>query len=269
MNRHKANLIVVLTLAAFASPARAQWTVYDPAVHTQQIIGTAQEIAKFVEIISHQVSQIEQLTEQVNTLHHYVDLFGNPAAMVPESIGVLTADLAKTEVGQTLGELQAAANATTAMLDSANGLYHAVGETFSTPGGEVIHRRVEPYRAIGAVQQTAANFLGVVGDAAARRVSLKNEIAKTTEALKSAQTDAEVQKLTGVLVGLGTALDSTEHEVAQASASAIVQDIANRADAQRQVEAKKEQQHAEFREAVARYGQTFQILNQATRFPTR
>ena len=133
----------------------------------------------------------------------------------------------------------------------------------------MIHRRAEPYRAIGAVQQTAANFLGVVGDAAARRVSLKNEIVKTTEALKSAQTDAEVQKLTGVLIGLGAALDGTEHEVAQASASAIVQDIANRADAQRQVEAKKEQQHAEFREAVARYGQTFQILNQATRFPTR
>ena len=41
----------------------------------------------------------------------------------------------------------------------------------------------------------------------------------------------------------------------------LVQDIANRNDAQRQVEAKKEQQHAEFTEAVQKYGQTFRLLN--------
>jgi hypothetical protein len=49
----------------------------------------------------------------------------------------------------------------------------------------------------------------------------------------------------------------------------VVQDIANRADAQRQVEAKKEQQHAEFTEAVHKYGQTFRLLNAPVTFPTR
>ena len=269
MKPHQAQLVALLAFAGLACPAHAQWTVYDPAVHTQQIVGTAQQIAKFVQIIGHQVSQIEQLKDQVKTLHHYVDLFGDPASIEPESIGVLAADLGRPEVGQTLGELQGAAEAEDAMIETAHGLYRAVGETFSTPGGEVVHRRAEPYRAIGAVQQTTANFIGVVNDAATRRVTLKNELVKTTAALKSAETDAEVQKLTGVLVGLGSALESTDHEVAQASASALVQDIANRADVQRQVEAKKEQQHAEFHEAVVRYGQTFRLLNQATRFPTR
>jgi hypothetical protein len=106
-------------------------------------------------------------------------------------------------------------------------------------------------------------------DAAARRVALKAEIARTTDALKAAQTDAEVQKLTGVLVGLSAALDGTDHEVSQATASAMVQDIANRADAQRQVEAKKEQQHAEFTEAVDKYGKTFRLMNAPVKFPTQ
>lgn len=75
-------------------------------------------------------------------------------------------------------------------------------------------------------------------DAASRRVALKSEIAKTTDALKAAQTD-EVQKLTGVLIGLSAALNNTDYEISQATSAALVQDIANRSDAQRQVEAKK------------------------------
>jgi hypothetical protein len=105
-------------------------------------------------------------------------------------------------------------------------------------------------------------------DAASRRVALKNEIAKTTDALKAAQTDAEVQKLTGVLIGLSAALNNTDYEIGQATSAALVQDIANRSDAQRQVEAKKEQQHAEFTEAVDKYGKTFRLLNAPVKFPT-
>ena len=41
-----------------ALPTHAQWTVYDPAVHRQMIVGTGQEVAKFVEMINNQVKQI-------------------------------------------------------------------------------------------------------------------------------------------------------------------------------------------------------------------
>ena len=86
---------------------------------------------------------------------------------------------------------------------------------------------------------------------------------------QAAKTDADVQKLTGVLVGLSAALSGADHEVNQATASAVVQDIANRADERRQVEAKKEQQHAEFTEAVEKYGKTFRLLTEPVKFPTR
>jgi hypothetical protein len=99
-------------------------------------------------------------------------------------------------------------------------------------------------------------------------VALKDEIAQTTEQLKSATTDAEVQKLQGILVGLSAALNNTDYEINQATASALVQDIANRNDKQRQDEAQKQQQHAEFTEAVQQYGDTFKLLNAPTAFPT-
>jgi hypothetical protein len=261
--------LTLLAVLGFATTSRAQWTVYDPAVHSQQIISTAQEIAKFVEMINNQVQQIRQLTEQVNTLHHYVDLFGDPASVLPTSITALTADLRKTEMGDTLAELQNAAEATEAMIDSGAGLFHVIGREFTTPGGRTVARREQPYRPVAAVQKTTANYLDVSNDAAARRVALKAEIARTTDALKAAETDAAVQKLTGVLVGLAAALDSTDNEVSQATASALVQDIANRADERRQVEAKKEQQHAEFTEAVDKYGKTFRLMNAPLKFPTK
>lgn len=247
---------------------RAQWIVHDPGATVQSIINTAQEIAQFVEVINNQVQQIQQLTEQVQTLHHYVDLFGDPSKFAPVSITALAADLKKTELGETLTDLQATADAATAMAYTGNGLFQAVNERFTTPNGATVQRREQPYRPVAAVQQTTDNYLDVSKDAASRRVALKNEIARTTDALKAAQTDAEVQKLTGVLIGLSAALNNTDYEISQATSAALVQDIANRSDAQRQIEAKKEQQHAEFTEAVDKYGKTFRLLNAPVKFPT-
>ena len=72
-----------ITLAGFCllcvTQVRAQWTVYDPAVHTQTILNGVQEIAKFVEVINNQVQQISALTEQVNEFKKYEGLFGDPS----------------------------------------------------------------------------------------------------------------------------------------------------------------------------------------------
>jgi hypothetical protein len=68
-------------------------------------------------------------------------------------------------------------------------------------------------------------------------------------------------------VGLAAALDGADHELQQATASALVQDVANRADERRQAEARREEQHAEFTEAVQRYGQKFRLMNAPSEFP--
>lgn len=260
--------LALVTLGISAS-ARAQWVVYDPANTVQSVINTAQEIAKFVEMINNQVQQIQTLTDQLDEFKHYKELFGDPNAVALTTVQPLVNDLRKTELGQTLTELESAVDAGDAMVYTANGLFTSIGTTFNTPNGATVARREAPYLPVAAVQKTTDNFLSVSTDATARRIALKEEIARTTTALKSATTDAEVQKLTGVLIGLSSALNNTDYEINQATASALVQDVANRNEVQRQIEAKKEQQHAEFTEAVQQYGQTFRLMNAPTAFPTR
>ena len=252
-----------------ATQVHAQWTVYDPTLHTQTLLNGVQEIAKFVEVINNQVEQIQVLNEQVNEFKKYEAVFGDPSQVILRTVNPLIEDLRRTELGETLTTLEAAVDAGEAMIYTAHGLYQSVGAEFSTPGGQTVQRRQEPYLPVAAVQKTTDNYLTVSTEAAARRVTLKEQIAVTTEQLRSASTDAEVQKLSAVLTGLSAALESTDQEVSQATASAVVQDIANRADAQRQIQAKKEQQHAEFTEAMAKYGQTFRLFNAPVTFPTR
>lgn len=261
-------IALALVTVGVSMSARAQWVVYDPANTVQSVINTAQEIAKFVEMINNQVQQIETLTEQLDEFQHYKELFGDPNAVVLTTVQPLVNDLRKTELGQTLADLEGAVDAGEAMLYSANGLFSSIGATFITPNGAAVTRREAPYLPVAAVQKTTDNFLSVSTDAMARRIALKEEIARTTTALRNATTDAEVQKLTGVLVGLSSALNNTDYEINQATASALVQDVANRNDAQRQMEARREQQHAEFTEAVQKYGQTFRLMNAPTAFPT-
>ena len=45
---------LILVIIGVATSARAQWVVYDPTLHTQSILNTAQEIAKYIEMINNQ-----------------------------------------------------------------------------------------------------------------------------------------------------------------------------------------------------------------------
>jgi len=258
-------VIVAALFTGVSTPA--QWAVYDAALHTQQVLSSAKEIAKFVEMIGNQVKQLKAIEEDVATLHHYVDLFGTPGLVKLPSAPRLTQLLQTAEVGQGIVNLITAADPRAAMQDLGHGLFTAVGTTFLTPQGQEIARSPQLYRAIAAIQETTENFISVAADAATRRATIKAEIANVTTALSKAPTDAEVQKLGVVLVGLGSALQTTDLEVAQATASVLVQDVANRADERRQTEARKERQSAEFTEAIRNYGRTFRLVTGPTPFP--
>src|SRR2546423_15194705 len=161
---------IALTLATIgvATSARAQWVVYDPTLHTQSILNTAQEIAKYIEMINNQVQQIQALTSQLNEFKHYEDLFGDPKSVLLATVKPLTDDLRKTELGQTLTTLEGTVNAGQAMLYNASGLFHSVGTTFTTPNGQTVTRQQAPYLPVAAVQKTTDNYLAVSTDATTR-----------------------------------------------------------------------------------------------------
>jgi hypothetical protein len=256
-------LIAIIAVALpLAISARAQWIVYDPTSNIQQILDTAQQIAK-------QVEEIQTLTSQLDQFENYESLFGNPAQVVLPMVAPLNADLQNLEPGVNLEQLVANANGNIALNFNDAGIYATVGTSFQTPGGQTIQRPANQYEPFSAIINTASNYVAVADNAAQRRAAIKVQIAQTTQQLQNATTDAQVQKLQGVLTSLNADLASTDDEVNQAASAAMVQDIQNRNDQQKQIQALTEQQNAEFAEATSNYISTFQLLDQPEQFPTQ
>jgi hypothetical protein len=263
-------LIAVIAIALpLAFSARAQWIVYDPTSNIQQILDEAENMAEYVEMIDNEVSQIETLDNQLSEFKNYESLFGNPSQVVLSMVAPLDSDLQKLEPELNLENLVTSADGNYALTYNDAGIYATVGVSFQTPGGQTIQRPADQYKPFAAINNTANNYVSVADDAAKRRATIKDEIAQTTQQLQNATTDAQVQKLHAVLTSLNGDLASTDDEVNQAMDSALVQDIQNRNDQQKQVQALTEQQNAEFEESISNYTAKFQLLNQPVQFPTQ
>jgi membrane-associated HD superfamily phosphohydrolase len=262
-------IVTVLIALPLAFSARAQWIVYDPTMNIEQILDQAENIAKYVQMIDNQVQQIQTLSDQLSEFKNYENLFGNPSQVALSMVPALNSDLQSLEPGLNLENLVANADGNYALTYNDSGIYATVGVSFQTPGGQTIQRPADQYKPFAAINRTADNYVAVADDAAKRRTTIKDQIAQTTQQLQNATTDAEVQKLHGVLTSLNGDLASTDDELNQAADSALVQDIQNRNDQQKQVQALTEQQNAEFEEAVSNYTAKFQLLNEPTVFPTQ
>lgn len=263
--------LIAITLAALplAFNARAQWVVYDPTVNTEQIISEAENIAQYVQMVDNQVQQISQLTSQLGQLQQYNKAFGDPSQILNVTgVSALTADLTQTPIGQTISAVENDSDGVAALTYDANGLYHQIGATFTTPSGNQIQRDAADYKPYEAINNATENYTNVTADVLQRRQILKDDMAATTEALQNATTASEVQKLTGVLIGQSAALGATDREIDQAVDVSVEQDIENRNDEQKQATAVQEEQKAEVVEAFGNYRTNFQLNTQPPLFPT-
>ncbi len=260
-------VVAVLMALPLMFSARAQWVVYDPAVHSQQIFNEIQDLLQYAQMIDNQVQQINTLTSQLTEFQNYEAVFGDPSRVALSMVAPLNADLQKIEPGLSLENLISRADGNIALTYNNSGIYETVGQSFQTPGGQTIQRPANLYAPYSAIINIASNYVAVADNAAQRRVALKNQIAQTSAQLQHADTDAEVQKLQGILTSLNAALASTDDEVNQAASAAMVQDIQNRNDQRKQIQALTEQQNAEFTEAVSNYTAKFQLLTEPANFP--
>lgn len=263
-------LLVAITAAALlGTTCQAQFIVYDPISNVQQILDQAQNIAQYVDMVENQVQQISQLTAQLQQLQQYNKEFGDPSQILNVTgASALTSDLTQTPLGQTISVVENASDGVAALTYDANGLYNQIGATFTTPSGNQVQRQTSDYKPNEAINNATANYTNVTADVLQRRQTLKDAIASTTEALQSATTASEVQKLTGVLIGQNAALAATDKEIDQAVDVSVEQDIENRNDAQKQATAEQEEQKAEVVETFDNYRTNFQLNTQPPMFPT-
>jgi len=261
-------LIVAIALAIVGTTSHAQWIVYDPVSNVQQILDEAENIAEYVDMVDNQVQQITQLSDQLQQLKNYNQAFGNPAQILNVTgVSAITSDLTQTPLGETISAVEKAADGTAALTYDANGLYHEIGATFTTPSGSSVQRNTADYKPNEAINNATANYSSVTQNVLSRRQALKDAIAQTIQSLQSASTASEVQKLTGVLLGQQAALSATDKEIDQAVDVSVEQDIENRNDQQKQATANQEQQQAEMVESLGKFRTTFQLNTQPPQFP--
>jgi hypothetical protein len=219
-------------------------------------------------MVNNQLTQINTLTQQLQQIQAYVKAFGNPEQLLHiAGADQLIGSLQQSGVGQTLTQLQRTANGIQALQYNGNGLYSSFGQSFSTPGGAQVPRIEQLYRKYGAIQQDSRNFQSVTNDVLTRRTNLRNQIASTTTQLQAASTDAETQKLTGVLVGYNAELATVDHEIDNAAGQVLTQDAENRADKERDDQARREERQAQTEESFRRYGEVFQLETTPPTFP--
>jgi len=266
-NQMKKLILTSIIALPLAFSARAQWIVYDPASNIQQIVDESENLLEYATMIDNEVSQIQTLTSQLNEFKNYESVFGNPSQVTLSMGAGVESDLQSLEPGTNLENLVANADGNYALTYNNSGLYLTVGTSFQTPGGQTVQRPADRYKPYAAINNAANNYVAVADDAAKRRATLKDQIAQTTQQLQDATTDAQVQKLHAVLTSLNADLASTDDELNQAADSALVQDIQNRNDQQKQAQALKEQQAAAFTEAISNTASTFQLLDAPTAFP--
>ena len=258
--------LAVLLIAAPILPA--QVVVIDPTAIAHQQANHVVDLAKYVQMVNNQLTQINTLTQQLQQIQAYVKAFGNPEQLLHiAGADQLIGSLQQSGVGQTLTQLQRTANGIQALQYNGNGLYSSLGQSFSTPGGAQVPRIEQLYRKYGAIQQDSRNFQSVTNDVLARRTNLRNQIASTTTQLQAANTDAETQKLTGVLVGYNAELATVDHEIDNAAGQVLTQDAENRADKERDDQARREERQAQTEESFRRYGEVFQLETTPPTFP--
>ncbi len=261
--------LVSIALYLSAAPlVTAQVVVIDPTAIAHNQANHIVDLAKYVEMVNNQLKQITTMTQELQQVTAYVKAFGDPSSLLNiTGANQLISNLKQTGVGQTIGQLQQVANGLQALQYTGNGLYTNLGSTFTTPGGLRLPRAEELYRKYGAIQQSSQNFQGVTTDVLARRANLRNQIASTTTQLQAATTDAETQKLTGVLVGYNAALATVDHEIDNAAGQVLTQDAENRADKERDDQARREERQAQTEESFRRYGEVFQLETTPPTFP--
>jgi hypothetical protein len=261
--------LVSIALYLSAAPlVTAQVVVIDPTAIAHNQANHIVDLAKYVEMVNNQLNQITTMTQELQQVTAYVKAFGDPSSLLNiTGANQLISSLKQTGVGQTIGQLQQVANGLQALQYTGNGLYTNLGSTFTTPGGLRLPRAEELYRKYGAIQQSSQNFQGVTTDVLARRANLRNQIASTTTQLQAATTDAETQKLTGVLVGYNAELATVDHEIDNAAGQVLTQDAENRADKERDDQARREERQAQTEESFRRYGEVFQLETTPPTFP--
>ena len=198
-----------LSLLLFLAPsAFGQWMVFDPANHVVNLAIESAQHANHLEVLRQWAQQIERLNQQLRQLEQQLaeqrrirQVLGDPTAagarLILENLG---ADELARQYGQNLEAIQRIANAIASLRRTAQGIYRELDD--KTVLNRPFTRQTVAYRRFAAVDAQADQVGQVYGQTGIRMERLQRDLATTLTSLKSATTQAEVDKLNGQIAAL-------------------------------------------------------------------
>ena len=232
---------IALIVLLLALPiARSQVIVHDPILADIAVTHNAEELLKLVRMIE----EMQATKDWIGNGKKILELAGIDAVFTnlrTESIGISRVELATTATS--------AAGATY----EGDGLYVPVGETFVSRDGQTI-TRPDVFKPEAALFNAVKDHDAVYEDVMRRRAALRLGLEKTLSQLQGAATIAEVQKTAGVLLSQHAELEATDRELTFATQKAVLIDLQNRADKERQEKATRQEQAREFAEGLRHLG---------------
>jgi len=217
--------ILLLIFCVFgASAAWAILPVTDYANLINNRLMQIQNIAKWVESITHLKTQIDQAKRQISIQDDLRHWAGNPGDAVVALNALGEGDLARN-YGLSQKALLNVKDSLASLKNTNSDTYRAITD-HDLAGGDMqfSEKTFRRYAVLDAKQADAAN---VAEQTANRHQELQRDIAATLVALRSATTDAEVQKQSAKLAALNGQLAQVEAERKRHVDEVALQKIAN------------------------------------------
>lgn len=201
-------VLFLLSFPLLAISVRGQFVVHDPLNH---VVNTATQInaaKQHIEVLKQGAESLEKLNDQLREARELVMLQRRVRDVMGDPVGagsrMILDHFGDTEFGRTYGETLSAARR---LADAAMSLRNTVEDTYAalddnTSMGRPFARDVSRYRRYAVVERQAATVSAVQEETEERRLKLQRDLGRTVEALRTASTQAEADKLRGMIDAL-------------------------------------------------------------------
>ena len=214
-------IIVSASALIGASSVSAQWAVIDAPALRQSVTN----YAAMVEQLSRQATQISNQVQQIRQFETQLRRMGDMAT-VQNLVGfpeLRTDQLLPTQI-KSWSQNRARVDGRGLFEDTRNGVYPEIRDSFRDFDGVTVQRDAQAYKPPNDVVAAVDGFKIVQGDVYQRREELKAAIARTSDAMQAADTEAEQKKLAAVLAAQYGQLAAVDDEVALSSAEVQVKE---------------------------------------------
>jgi type IV secretion system protein TrbJ len=250
-------LVVLAGLALLTPGLRAQWAVFDVAALQQNITNYAalvEQLARQAEQIGNQIQQIRHMEDHLRRMGDMADvkaIVGFPEFHVdvrfPSKIRRWDETIVLVDGSGIFG-------------DTRGGVFQPIDIEFPGFDGKPINRTPQIYKPTHEITVRVDNFREVQADVYERRADLRDAIARTSEALQAATTEAEAKKLEAILNAQYSQLGALDSEVLLTAAEIQVKAAESEAVFSAQEEADAEARGALARQEAEKLGDAFKPI---------